>query len=131
MKKLSVIMLAGAVAWLHPLWLDAQIPERPANPTRPSPAPGNPGQSAKPGLTRFDLDFPGGTPADLVKAIEHAEGRPLNAIIPEDGAKVAIPPLKMSGVTAPELFEALTRASVKSVSAVTGTYFGGINGQAS
>lgn len=127
-------MLAGAVAWLHPLWLAAQPPERLANPARPLPAPGNPGQtgqSVKPELTRFDLDFLGGTPADLVKAIEHAEGRPLNAIIPEDCAKVPIPPLKMSGVTVPELFEALMRASMKSVNYVTGTYFGGINGQAS
>jgi hypothetical protein len=127
MKKLSVILVAGAAAWLHPLRMDAQIPgglPRPGNPAQS-------GQTPKSELTRFDLDFAGGTPAALVEAIEHAEGRPLNAIIPEDCAKVPIPALKMSGVTVPELFEALMRASMKSVNYVTGTYFGGINGQAS
>lgn len=65
----------------------------------------------KPALTEFDLDFPGGTPAQLVAAIEKALSRPLNAIIqPEDGGR-RLPPLKMSRVTVPKLFQALTSAS--------------------
>ncbi|HVM47093.1 MAG TPA: hypothetical protein VMU04_03650 [Candidatus Acidoferrum sp.] len=62
-------------------------------------------------LTRFNLDFPGGTPKDLVAAIEKAMGRPLNAIIPEEIASTRLPALKMSGVTVAQLFQALTAAS--------------------
>ena len=33
-------------------------------------------------LTRFSLDFPGGTPQQLIAAIEKAMAKPVNAIIP-------------------------------------------------
>ncbi len=70
---------------------------------------------ANPELTAFNLDFPGGTPAELVAAIEKAMGRPLNVIIPEDSAHVKLPALKMNNVTAPKLFEALRNSSFRSV----------------
>ncbi|HEY1719073.1 MAG TPA: hypothetical protein VGH42_12370 [Verrucomicrobiae bacterium] len=76
-------------------------------------------------LTKFNLDFPGGTPAELVKAIEKAMGKPLNAIIPDEFANEQLPPLKMNNVNVPRLFQALQLASVKQVQYVTGTYFGG------
>jgi hypothetical protein len=50
----------------------------------------------EPSLTKFDLDFPGGTPKELVAAIQKAMGRPLNAIIPEDLSGTKLPALKMS-----------------------------------
>lgn len=62
-------------------------------------------------LTRFDLDFPGGTPGALAEAIEKASGKPLNLVIPIGAAKTPLPPLKMRGVTVPELFHALQMAS--------------------
>src|SRR5512137_1381072 len=49
-----------------------------------------------PQLTKFSLDFPGGTPRQLVTTIQKAMGKTLNAIIPEEHAYVALPPLKMS-----------------------------------
>jgi hypothetical protein len=49
-------------------------------------------------LTRFNLDFPGGGPQDLVAAIEKATGKPLNAIISEEDSAVSLPPLKMNNV---------------------------------
>lgn len=64
---------------------------------------------------RFDLNFPGGSPQDLVAAIEKASGKPLNAIIPSDCKDIQIPPLKMSQVTVEQLFEALKTASIKQV----------------
>ena len=74
----------------------------------PSPAavrqPGN-------ALTKFDLDFPGGTPGDLVAAIQAATGKPLNAIVPAGEAGVRLPPLKLRGVDAAQLFRALLLAS--------------------
>lgn len=72
-------------------------------------------------LTKFNLDFPGGTPAELVKAIEKSTGKPLNVIIPTEDAQTQLPPLKMSDVNVQQLFAALERASYKTV-AVTQPY---------
>ena len=67
----------------------------------------------EPGLTKFDLDFPGGTPKGLIAAIQKASGRPLNAIVPEEFADTRLPALKMKNVDVPHLFQALTAASEK------------------
>ena len=90
-------------------------------------APGVPGSQAQLSepLTKFDLDFTGGTPTDLVGAIEKGRGKPLNAIIPTEFANLRIPPLKMRSVTVPELFEALGHASQASVAYYTSSGFGG------
>jgi hypothetical protein len=69
----------------------------------------------KPALTKFNLNFPGGTPADLVAAIEKATGKPLNAIIPTEDADIQLPQLKMNDVVTPQLFAALQAASRKTV----------------
>ncbi len=73
-------------------------------------------------LTIFNLDFPGGTPAQLVKAIEKADGKPMNVVIPEADADTKLPPLKMDNVNASQLFEALEHASVKQMQMVTSIY---------
>ena len=62
-------------------------------------------------LPRFDLDFAGGTPGDLVRVIEQASRKPLNAIIPDDCANVKIPRISVKNVTVAQLFEAVTSAS--------------------
>jgi hypothetical protein len=66
-----------------------------------------------PGLTKFNLDFPGGTPKELVAAIEKAMGKPLNAIIPTEDSDLQMPALKMNDVIVPQLFTALEAASIK------------------
>ncbi len=66
-------------------------------------------------LTQFSLDFPGGTPLDLVTAIQRALGRPLNAIIPKEYADVRLPALRMNNVNVSQLFEALEQASQRRV----------------
>lgn len=76
-------------------------------------------------LTKFNLDFSGGTPAQLVKAIEKSTGKPLNVIIPDEGADTQLPPLKMNDVVVPQLFAALEVASRKTVAVSTGQF--GIN----
>ncbi len=72
--------------------------------------PGSVAQKAveAPVLTKFDLDFPGGTPKELIAAIQKASGRPLNAIVPEEFADTKLPSLKMKNVDAQELFQALS-----------------------
>jgi len=84
---------------------------QPGLPQRPLGLPG----TSKPGepLTRFDLDFPGGTPHELVAAIQKAMGRPLNAIVSDEHARVKLPALNMKNVNVAELFEGLAMASRK------------------
>jgi len=83
----------------------------------------NPSQQPPPALTKFNLDFPGGTPKELVAAIEKTMGKPLNAIIPTEDADLQMPPLKMNDVVVPQLFAALEAASRRTVAVSTG--FGG------
>lgn len=82
----------------------------------------NPPQKPPPELTKFNLDFPGGTPKELVAAIEKATGKPLNAIIPTEDADLQMPPLKMNDVVVSQLFTALQVASRKTVAVSTGTF---------
>lgn len=76
-------------------------------------------------LTKFNLDFPGGTPRQLIGAIEKAMGKPVNAIIPTEHADVKLPPLKMANVDVRQLFQTLELTSQKTEAYVTGTTYGG------
>ncbi|MFO1497621.1 MAG: hypothetical protein U1G07_04380 [Verrucomicrobiota bacterium] len=71
-------------------------------------------------LTRFDLDFPGGTPDELVRAIQQQSGKPLNAIVPREHAEVKLPPLKMNSVDVAQLFQALELATSSVIAYTTG-----------
>jgi len=42
-------------------------------------------------LPKFNLDFSGGTPQQLIDAVEKATGKPLNTIIPDDCQNLQIP----------------------------------------
>jgi hypothetical protein len=75
-----------------------------------------------PVLPTFDLDFPGGTPADLVAAIQKASGKPLNAIIPDRYAQEHLPAMKMKEVNTAKLFEALLSSSREKVPIITDIY---------
>jgi hypothetical protein len=76
-------------------------------------------------LARFSLDFPGGTPKELVAAIQQATGKPLNAIVPDEYADIRIPALKMSNINVGHLFTALEQASRKTQAYEAGSYYGG------
>jgi hypothetical protein len=62
-------------------------------------------------LTKFDLDFSGGVPKDLVNAVEKVTGKPLNAVIANDCADLKIPAVSVKNVTTAELFAALKQVS--------------------
>jgi hypothetical protein len=64
-------------------------------------------------LKRFNLEFPGGTPAELVKAMEKAGDQPINTIIPEEYANQKLPAFTLKNVTAAQVFEALQHATAK------------------
>jgi len=68
-----------------------------------------------PALSKFSLDFPGGSASQLVEAIEKAMGKPLNVIINKEDEDMALPPLKMNDVVMPQLFTALEATSRKVV----------------
>ncbi len=74
-------------------------------------------------LTKFNLDFPGGTPQELVNAIQKAMGKPLNAIIPEEFEDERVPPLRMNEITVPELFKAIEMATMRTDPYVTSTSY--------
>jgi len=100
----------------------------PAMPPRPEAPPASP-PSVSRAAVPFSLDFPGGTPGELVAAIEKAMGRPLNAIIPDELANTRLPALKMNNVYVSQLFQALAAASQKSEAVVTSSRgFGGPGG---
>ena len=64
-------------------------------------------------LPRFDLDFKGGTPGELVKTTEKAMGKPLNTVIPDEYANMKLPAPSVKYITVAQLFEALQRATTK------------------
>lgn len=64
-------------------------------------------------LPKFDLNFPGGTPKELVKAVEKVTGKPLNTVIPDECADLKIPAISVKNMTVAELFEVLIQASKK------------------
>lgn len=70
---------------------------------------------------RFDLDFPGGTPEDLIVFLRERAGESVNAIIPDDVANTQIPAMSLRNVTLAQLFEAIEAASRRTV-----VYAGGI-----
>jgi hypothetical protein len=113
-----VVVLSGAtMIFAQP----STAPGMPLPPPSRVAPPGPPGQNRDESqLAHFDLDFPGGTPAELLQAIEKASGVHVNAVIPIESANTGIPPLKMKNVTVPRLFEAIQMASVKTVTHVTG-----------
>jgi hypothetical protein len=72
-------------------------------------------------LKRFDLDFPGGTPAEFAAAISKATGKHLNLIIPVEHADAKIMPIKVVGVTVKELFAAIEQASNREIIVTSST----------
>ena len=104
MKKILITLLAAAVSATGPLL---------GQPIRHVPTQN--AQQENQNLTRFDMDFPGGTPEELVRAIERASGTSVNVVIPSEHTSVRLPPLKMKGVTVFQLFAAIERASNKTI----------------
>lgn len=73
----------------------------------------NPPQNQPPALAKFNLDFPGGTPKELIAAIEKAMGKPINVIIPDEDAATKLPPLKLNEITFSQLSDTLRVGSTK------------------
>jgi hypothetical protein len=99
-------LIALALAWVAPIAAFGQQNAEPPT-ARVAPPPPHP-------MTKFSLDFKGGTPGDLVAAIEKAMGKPLNAIVPPEYANQRMPAMKMDDVDASQLFSALNMAESRS-----------------
>ena len=115
MKQMIAILLGAALV---------AVPLASAQQTLPA----QPGTARTPGkplaeqwqLTKFDLDFPGGTPKELLKAIEKGLGKPVNAIVPDECPDFKLPALKMHSVDLQQLFQALESVSAKSMTVMRG-----------
>ena len=111
---LSLVSAFGQPQPLPPPQPQPFLPPQPATiPVRSLNLPGQ-SQPETPKLTTFSLDFPGGTPQQLVTAIEKAMSKPLNVIIPAEHADFKLPPLKMNKVDVEQLFKALEATGRKS-----------------
>lgn len=83
----------------------AQSTEKPSNVPVVLPPP------EQPALTKFDLDFAGGTPGELIAAIGKARGQAVNAVVLVEDANLQLPALKMRNINIQQLFSALYEAS--------------------
>lgn len=81
----------------------------------------------QPDLPKFDLDFPGGTPEQLVEFIR-GEIELLNVIVPNEHKDVKLPPMKLKNVNVAELFRALEAATRQTVPYVSGYSTSGPSG---
>jgi hypothetical protein len=129
MKALNCLILCLATIASTPVL--AQQPPTPAAAPNAAPPPASDFQTRlqkimapaeSPALTKFDLDFRGGTPRQLATAIEKGLGRPLNVIVPDEFADIKLPALKMNGVDVSQLFQALEAGSQKNEAYVSADY---------
>jgi hypothetical protein len=74
-----------------------------------------------PKLSRFDLNFPGGTPHEFVTALDQALGKQVNVIIVESAAKVRLPPVRVRNATLVDVFMAIAAATQREVSVPVST----------
>ena len=123
-KILSLASLFTVALLLTPECV-AQDPNLPVQPVTISFATVGEPQKEKEPARKFNLDFGGGTPQQLVAAIEKATGEPLNAIISKQDEEMTLPALKMRQVTVEDLFNAIAQGSRRMEMFVTGTYFSG------
>lgn len=131
LRGVGLFSCAGMFLALSLCPAPGQVPGLPARPiSQLNPQPFNPAPPSPPSDSgpKFDLDFPGGSPDRLIRAIEDATGEPLNAIVPPEEAAYNLPAFKVRQVNVENLFKALETASARKEAYVTGTYFGGLGG---
>lgn len=121
MKKYLLLLLGGLILSLY--LASAQPAGMPSPWPGPKPQFGS-GQMSQPpdgyvlvkitnSLTKFDLDFPGGTPEELVKAVEKATDKTLNTVIPDECKGLPIPAFSVKNTTTEQLFGTLANFSQK------------------
>jgi hypothetical protein len=109
MKRIYILVTVSGLLWSAPILFSQQPDAGTATPSpksAPSAAP-----SSRPEAARMDIDFGGGSPADLLEAIHKASGQLPNVIMQSDAAKVRIPPFKLRGVSAAQIFVGLNTMS--------------------
>jgi hypothetical protein len=127
----TAILVAITLAAINLFAQDISAPRAipPGISQQPNPAPAIDPATGLPFKEKtFDLDFPGATVTDFVPIVQKAAGMSLNIIIPDEYRNVMIPTLKLRNVTVPQLFVAISQASMKRDIHITG-YNYGPNGQ--
>lgn len=72
--------------------------------------------------TRFDISFPGGTAAELIKALSTSSGEPINAMIPEGSDYFVMPPFDFRNVTVTEVLKTLAERKALPVKTSDNSY---------
>jgi hypothetical protein len=108
MKKHLLLLLGGSL-----LVLDIALAQPVGAPLTMSPPEGYVLVKVTNSLPRFDLDFRGGTPSQLVDAVDKVIAKPLNTIIPEEYADTKLPALSVKNVNVAQLFDALRRVTTR------------------
>lgn len=98
MLRLGTLVLLLAV--LNPIGMQAE------EPVRPLALPGKLAEPPQP--ARFDFEFPGGSPAEFLKALSDAAGGGVNLLIPDGVEDLRLPKLKLSRVTVQDVFYGLS-----------------------
>jgi hypothetical protein len=98
--KMNTMMKTQIVTLLSGLCMIASIQAQ----TEPSK---NQTAAASTELATFNIDFPGGTPGELIQTIAKESGTKPNVIVPKNVADVQLPKFKLRNVNAGQVFEAL------------------------
>jgi hypothetical protein len=118
MKRLLVVYAIVVCAGLSALAAE------PVPPPSLDPATGLPLVEPDPEMPKFDFNFQGGPVELFVEMLEKASQMPVNILIPPEHNGFVLPPFKLRDVTLPQLFAAITSASLKQESrrSRTGNY---------
>jgi len=103
--KTNTIMKTLVVTLLSSLFVPAMLQAQTDQPKTSKPA--NSVPAPAPVLTTFNIDFPGGTPDELVQRIAKDSGTKPNVIIPDHVANMRLPKFKLENVNTQQVFEAL------------------------
>lgn len=70
-------------------------------------------------LSRFDLDFPGGTPGQLVEMVSRAQGKQVSVVFPENSDRARMPVVRVRNATVSDVFSAIAAATRHEVAVPT------------
>jgi hypothetical protein len=107
-KLLWIILTALLLNVSAPINANANAGE-----AQPNPPPPEIKKNPDPEFPKFDFEFPGGSPQELIVALNKRLNGTVNVILPNESQNIKVPALKVKDVTLPKIFAALQRASLR------------------
>jgi hypothetical protein len=124
----SFVMKALFLPLLFAVTAIAQVPPqlKPPAPVRPSTSGAIPSAENTGDLSRFDLDFRGGSPENLIGAISEAMGKKVNVVIGENAEGIRLPAVRVRNATIADVFSAIATTTRHDVAVPVTVGMGGI-----